>query len=340
MASQSHHVEVKKIEIVGLFTLFHWKSCRYFSCSAKLPRRESEGKKMPYVRNASRPIQPTVFVSFSLLILCTCVGVQGQQIVWQRDIQRAVDESARSGRPLLIKASTDWCHYCKKMQRETFSDKRIASHVNACFIPVYVDGDVHKGLIKQLGIRSYPTTVVVSPQMQVVSKIQGYRTVSQLSKDLSRICNHQSGPTRKVATKTPAIRQSVFGNLCPVSPIEVGEFTAGKNEYSASFRGYQIQFASEEAMSKFQATPEKYWPIADGNCVVAMRAQQPSSGDLKHGAIYQGRVWLFSSAQSKSDFEANPQSYAAWFHQVASRRNSANSRSNGERAMQPQSLSR
>lgn len=292
---------------------------------------------MPNLRNASKPFPYAVFVSYGLLISCLCSQLPAQEIVWQRDIKRAMDESAKSGRPLLIKASTDWCHYCKKMQRETFSNKRIASHVNACFIPVYVDGDIHKGLIRQLGIRSYPTTVVVSPQMQVVTKISGYRTVSQLSKDLSRICDHRVNPTRKVAENNPSGRPSVFGKLCPVSPIEAGEFTEGKREYTANYRGYQVHFASAEAMEQFRAAPQKYWPIADGSCVVALRARQSSPGNLQYGAVYQGRVWLFSSSDSKSEFEADPQSYASWFHQVASRQKT---RATGEQSKQPQSLSR
>ena len=241
----------------------------------------------------------------------------GGEIAWRSDINSAARDASTTGRPMLVKFSTDWCTYCKKMQRETFSDRNIIGHVNQCFIPVHLDGDKHRKLVKQLGITSYPTTVVISPRMQMVAKIKGYRTVKQLTKDLNRVCKHDNAPgkhTNLTARQTKPTRTSVFGSLCPVSPIETGEFTPASPEHRVTFRGFEIGFANAEFKDRFLDQPQKYWPIGDGRCVVSARdARTNRLGNLDHGLMYEERVWLFASDQERERFRADPAVYAEWY---------------------------
>ena len=71
-------------------------------------------------------------------------------IQWWDNIQMAALEAQGADKPLLIEFSTTRCGYCKKMQRETFSNEKVISHVKKCFVPVTVDGDAHRRLAKQM----------------------------------------------------------------------------------------------------------------------------------------------------------------------------------------------
>ena len=112
------------------------------------------------------------------------------RIQWRDNIQMAALEAQGADKPLLIEFSTTRCGYCKKMQRETFSNEKVISQVKKCFVPVSIDGNAHRRLAEQMGVRSYPTTVIVSPEMKVVAKIIGFRTADQLTVDLTKICTH------------------------------------------------------------------------------------------------------------------------------------------------------
>ena len=239
-------------------------------------------------------------------------------IKWSRDINQAIAQAKQLNKPLLLKVSTDWCGYCKKMERETFSDASIIAKVSESFIPVYVDGDKQKALVQQLGVRSYPTTVIVSPTQQVLANITGFRSARQLATDLVKFSPAQQSPSSQAIAQAPRsqMRLSIFGDNCPVSPIETGKFVPANTQYATTFRGYKLNFASKEYLDSFSRNPTKYWPVADGMCVVtAAHGKGARMGELNNGALYQGRIWFFADQQTRASFEAEPAKYFNWLKQ-------------------------
>ena len=235
------------------------------------------------------------------------------QIVWRDSLRQALQESSEVRKPMLVEVSTTWCGYCKKMEKETFSDRRIVDHISECFVPVKVDGEQQRDFVKRIGIRSYPTTVILGSDMQVLAKITGYRTPEQLSQDLSTICDRSHESTNDV----PLLQASVFGNLCPVTPMETGKFVAGSQDVSMSFRGYQLQFADDASRQKFQQNPAKYWPVADGQCVVSYFDQQHmTAGKVNLGVMYNDRIWMFASAEHLERFKSSPDRYVHLLQQA------------------------
>ena len=111
------------------------------------------------------------------------IGIQ-----WRKDIQAASRESSETGLPILIKFSAKWCGPCKLMKAETFTDPRLAEMINTCFIPVEVDTDQNEQLARQLRIESVPTTMVISPQGDIVERREGFQSAAQLTGAIARFC--------------------------------------------------------------------------------------------------------------------------------------------------------
>jgi uncharacterized protein YyaL (SSP411 family) len=133
--------------------------------------------------------------SLLLLVACASFGLalQGQsanaqQIAWQTDFQRAAKQAQQQKKPLLVKVGTSWCHYCVKMKHETFQNAHIAEHVNACFVPVSVDADLSKELVRAMGVRGFPTTLIVSPDMKIIQRITGFQSARQFDSHLEQVC--------------------------------------------------------------------------------------------------------------------------------------------------------
>lgn len=118
--------------------------------------------------------------------------VQGE-IQWRTDLQAAHRESSDTGLPILIKFSANWCGPCKLMKTETFTDASLTEMINACFIPVEVDTDQNEQLARQLRIETVPTTMVISPDGDIVERREGFQSASQLSRAIARFCNHPGG---------------------------------------------------------------------------------------------------------------------------------------------------
>ncbi|MCF7990203.1 MAG: DUF255 domain-containing protein [Thiohalocapsa sp.] len=80
-------------------------------------------------------------------------------------------EARAENKPLLLSSGYFACHWCHVMQRESFRDARIAAILNADFIPVKIDRELHSGLDAYLvgfaermrGQAGWPLNVFVTP---------------------------------------------------------------------------------------------------------------------------------------------------------------------------------
>jgi len=57
------------------------------------------------------------------------------------DLSTAIELNKKNPRPLLIDVYTDWCSWCKFMMKTTFSNKGIASYINAHFYPIRLNAE-------------------------------------------------------------------------------------------------------------------------------------------------------------------------------------------------------
>ena len=105
-------------------------------------------------------------------------------ITWNPDIESAWTASQEQGQLLLLFVKTDSCLYCTKMERETYADEAIARHVTEQFVATSMDGRSYPQLMKKLGIRVYPTTVIIGPNAQVLDSISGFVAAGDLQQRL------------------------------------------------------------------------------------------------------------------------------------------------------------
>lgn len=107
-------------------------------------------------------------------------------IQWRTDLRLVQRESLETGLPILMKFSASWCGPCIRMKSETFTDRELAGMINTHFIPVEVDTDENPRLVRQLRIDSVPTTLVISPQGEIVDRRTGFQSATQLERSLAR----------------------------------------------------------------------------------------------------------------------------------------------------------
>lgn len=80
----------------------------------------------------------------------------------------------KSNRPILVFATAPGCGHCVKMIGETYQQPKLSQFLTDSFETVYVDRAEQPELAAKLQIRWYPTTIVVSPDNQVLDVIEGY----------------------------------------------------------------------------------------------------------------------------------------------------------------------
>ncbi len=102
-------------------------------------------------------------------------------------IDEAQALNKKDPRPFFIDVYTDWCGWCKRMDKDTFSDEEVASYVNKNYYAVKLDAE-SAGKVQFNGrqmseaqlagffkVRGYPTIVLVDASLDNVTPKPGYK---------------------------------------------------------------------------------------------------------------------------------------------------------------------
>lgn len=62
-------------------------------------------------------------------------------IPWRTDLASALEESKKTGKPLLVDFSATWCPDCQQMKHDSWPDPRVGKALTSGYIPVQMDAD-------------------------------------------------------------------------------------------------------------------------------------------------------------------------------------------------------
>ena len=93
---------------------------------------------------------------------------------WQPNLQAAHKIATAQNKPMLLVFGADWCHYCKKLEKETLNSKEVSTYVNDTFVAVHIDVDKEKRVAQILDVGSLPCTIVLSPNADLLGRIEGF----------------------------------------------------------------------------------------------------------------------------------------------------------------------
>lgn len=247
------------------------------------------------------------------------VVIESSSVVnWRTSYQRASEESQKDGKPMLLKVSASWCGPCKQMKQLTFSDSRIVELMRSEFVAVSIDADEQPDLVSGFNIEAYPTTIVIAPDRTILKRLKGFQSADSLLSALGSIPRTQT--TSKVTTPSEPVASALepangvkfgFDGVCLVSLLEETRVRKGSPNFVAEHRGQTVCFQTEEHLQRFLAEPDRFWPVADGQCLVSSReGLYAYQGDPKMAVTWRGRIWMFTDRERQRRFIQTPSYYA------------------------------
>ena len=100
-------------------------------------------------------------------------GARTTSIAWL-DYEPGLARAAKEGKFVIVEFSTPWCHACKRMDKDAFSDPGVIKKLQAAFIAVHVDADQRRDLSSRFGVFGYPTVFVLDSKGATVCQRAGY----------------------------------------------------------------------------------------------------------------------------------------------------------------------
>jgi len=143
--------------------------------------------------------RPRIFaLAAALLYVSVAASSAYAAITWAGNLSSALKEAKSKNKPVMADFYTDWCGWCKKLDRDTYADPEVAN-LSKKFICVKVNGDKYPDLVSKYGVSGYPTIIFLDPAGNKADAIVGYVNaegmLSRMNSVLSKI------PSEKPAEK-------------------------------------------------------------------------------------------------------------------------------------------
>jgi thioredoxin-related protein len=99
---------------------------------------------------------------------------------------RGIAEATSSKRPILVDVYTDWCGWCKRMDKDVYARDDVREYLDQHFVVVKLNAEsadearykdrtlTSRALAQQLRVSGYPTTIFLKPNGDHIASVPGY----------------------------------------------------------------------------------------------------------------------------------------------------------------------
>lgn len=94
---------------------------------------------------------------------------EASPVDWMEWSPAAFERARREDRPILLRISAVWCHWCHVMDETTDADPEVARRLNEWFVPVRVDNDERPDINDRYNLGGWPTTAFLTPDGELIA---------------------------------------------------------------------------------------------------------------------------------------------------------------------------
>ncbi|MGO9645388.1 MAG: thioredoxin domain-containing protein [Candidatus Bathyarchaeia archaeon] len=90
------------------------------------------------------------------------------KINWLDWTNEAFRRARTEHKPVLLDISAVWCHWCHRLDHDTYSVPEIARYIESHFIPIRVDNDKRPDINRRYNMGGWPTTAFLTPDGRLI----------------------------------------------------------------------------------------------------------------------------------------------------------------------------
>ena len=138
-----------------------------------------------------------LLLALVLVITDSNAGEKGQ-LKWMT-FNDGIAQAKKTGKKVMIDVYTDWCGWCKKMDKDTYSDGTIAAYLNKKYIAIKLNAEsshsvqfqgkayTEQELAGAFGVTGYPSIIFLKTDGDPITVYPGYADAVKFRSVLSFI---------------------------------------------------------------------------------------------------------------------------------------------------------
>ncbi|MBN8217642.1 MAG: thioredoxin family protein [Spirochaetes bacterium] len=130
---------------------------------------------------------PRLGLVLGVLLLGACAASAAKGENGWYSFNEGYAAAVKQGKPMVIDVYTDWCHWCKVMDKDTFAAPAVKKVLDEKFIPIKINAESKSERIKfegkdlsaaefaaGAGVDGYPTLLFMDKAGKYVTKVPGF----------------------------------------------------------------------------------------------------------------------------------------------------------------------
>ncbi len=130
-------------------------------------------------------VRALLLISLPLWPSAAPAGGRAEPLGWL-GWDQGMSEASATGRPILVDVYTDWCAWCKRMDRDVYARADVREYLGRRFVLVKLNAEsqeearfgartfTSRALAQQLRVSGYPTTIFLKSNGEHIANVPGY----------------------------------------------------------------------------------------------------------------------------------------------------------------------
>lgn len=138
----------------------------------------------------------------AFLLLLTTGGAGAAEMPWVKDWAAAQKSAESSGKLIMVDFYTDWCGWCKRLDRDTYSNEKVVKFA-ADLVPLKVNAEKEGAALQEQYktlVSGYPTILFLDHTGAVIGLIDGYLAAEPFIEQVGKIRDTHKKFTQAQAT--------------------------------------------------------------------------------------------------------------------------------------------
>ncbi|MBM2841851.1 MAG: hypothetical protein HW412_2379 [Bacteroidetes bacterium] len=140
----------------------------------------------------------SLFPLMAILFAVESFGGEKDKLKWMA-FDAGMAEAQKTGKKVMIDVYTDWCGWCKRMDKDTYADNVVARYLNEKYVSIKLDAEsatalryrgqsyTEQELASAFGITGYPSIIFLAHDGEPITIYPGYADATKFKVVLSYI---------------------------------------------------------------------------------------------------------------------------------------------------------